>query len=155
MRSAPPTAAGNAAQERQAGDAGLGRRAGDLHVGRAGAGADAATGLDRHLAEALAQPDHHAGDAAVAHEEVRAEPDHQDRDRRTSDRRKYARSSSSAGREEHLRRSAGAKPGQRDRGRIGLQGPAQVGHPRPEVGRDVREHHAALSLKAASSPGSA
>ena len=31
--------------------------------------------LDLDLAEAAAEPDHHAFDAAVAHEQVRAEPD--------------------------------------------------------------------------------
>ena len=31
--------------------------------------------LDLDLAEAAAEPDHHAFDAAVAHEQIRAEPD--------------------------------------------------------------------------------
>ena len=68
--------AGNAAQEGEPGDAGFLRRARDLHVRHRGAGAHAIAVLDLDLVEAAAEPDHHARHAAVAHDQVRAEPDH-------------------------------------------------------------------------------
>ena len=71
--------AGDAAKEREARDAGVGGGARDLHVGRAGAGADARAVLDRDLAEGpAAEADDDAGDAAVAHDQVRAEADGRD-----------------------------------------------------------------------------
>ena len=72
--------AGNAAQERKPRDAGLLRGARDAFTsGTAGAGADACAALDLDVAEAAAEPDHHARHAAVAHDQVGAEPDDGDR----------------------------------------------------------------------------
>ena len=68
----------NAAEEGEPGDRRLLRGTADLHVGHRGAGADAIARLDLDLAEAAAEPDDHAGHAAVAHDQVGAEPDHGD-----------------------------------------------------------------------------
>ena len=97
MRSAPPIVPGMPRRKDRPGDAGLRCRAGDLHVGRAGAGADPVVRLDRDLGKAFAEADDHALPAAVADEQVGAEPDDQDRHLRVETGRKYARSSSSAG----------------------------------------------------------
>ncbi len=68
--------AGHAAQESEAVDAGVGGRARNLGVERGGAGDDAKSGPCLDRAEgAAAEPDHHAGNAAVAHDEVRADAD--------------------------------------------------------------------------------
>ena len=75
----PADGAGNAAEEREPGDRRLLGGAADLHVGHRGAGADAAAVLDLHLAEAAAEPDDDARHAAVAHDQVGAEPDDGDR----------------------------------------------------------------------------
>ena len=70
----------NAAQEGQTIDAGIGRGARDLRVGHRGAGTDALACFDRDFAEAsAAEPDDDAGDAAVANDEIGAEPDDGDR----------------------------------------------------------------------------
>ena len=60
----------DAAIEGEAGDAGVGRGAGDLHVWHGGAGAEPRALLDLDVAEALPQTDHHAANAAVAHEQI-------------------------------------------------------------------------------------
>ena len=73
-------AAGDAAIEGEPGNASIGRGARHFYVGHGGAGAEARPRLDLDLTEAPAETDHHAGDAAVAHEQVRAEPDDSDRD---------------------------------------------------------------------------
>ena len=64
----------DAAQEGEPGNAGLLRRARDLHIRHRRAGAHARV-LDRGRIEAAAEPDHHARHAAVAHDEIGAEPD--------------------------------------------------------------------------------
>src|SRR5262245_45021538 len=73
-------AARNAAIEGKAGDAGIRCCARDLDVGNRGADSEPRTLLDLDLAEALAEADDDALDAAVAHEQIRAEPDHGDGD---------------------------------------------------------------------------
>ena len=104
--------AGNAAKEREPGDAGLLRRARDLHVGHAGAGADARVGLDLHVAEAAAEPDHHARHAAVAHDQVGAEPDDGDRNLGRQVLEEIGEIGLVLRHEQHLRRPADAEPGQ-------------------------------------------
>src|SRR5262245_726646 len=74
-----PGAAWDAAIEGEAGDARSSCGAGDLHVGHRSADAEAMALLDLDVAEATPQADHYALDAAVAHQQIRAEPDHGDR----------------------------------------------------------------------------
>ena len=70
--------AGDAAIEGEPGDAGIGRRARELDVGHGRAGAEAMAGLDCDLREAAPQADDDARHAAVAHQQVGAEADHED-----------------------------------------------------------------------------
>ena len=58
------------------------------------------------------------------------------------------------GREQNLRRAAGAKPGERRERLIGDQPPAQIGHRRLQARRDVGKAHG-LPPSACNSPGSA
>ena len=69
--------AGHAAQEFETGDPGIGRgaRHGGIERGRAGADARA---LDRDLAEGGRQTDHHARNAAIAHQKIGAHADDAD-----------------------------------------------------------------------------
>ena len=78
MRSAPPIAPGMPRQKREPRDARLLRGLRDAQIRRRGAGAHAIARLDLDLVEAAPEPDHHACDAAVAHDQVRAEPDDRD-----------------------------------------------------------------------------
>ena len=63
-------------------------RARDLHIGNGGAGAESMAVFDLDLAEAAAETDHHALDAAVAHQQVRTEADDGDGNVRRASRRK-------------------------------------------------------------------
>ena len=65
----------DAAIEGEARDAGIRCGARDLHVGHGRAGAQAVARLDLDLGEAAAEADDDARHAAVAHQQVRAEPD--------------------------------------------------------------------------------
>ena len=111
MRSAPPIAARNAAQESEARDARLLRRARDLHVRHRRAGADAVA-FHRDLVEAAAEPDHHARHAAVAHDQVGAEPDDRDRNFGGKVLQEISEVVLVLRHEQNLRRPADAKPGQ-------------------------------------------
>ena len=121
--------AGNAAQERKPGDAGLLRRARDLHVRHRGAGARCVCPLDLDVAEAAAEPDHHARHAAVAHDQVGAEPDDGDRNVGRQDAEEIREVGLVLRHEQHLRRPADAKPGQRRQRLVRQQPPAQFGAP--------------------------
>ncbi len=90
---------GNAAIEREAVDAGLGRRARRLNVRDRRADAQTVIVLDRDFAKALGgETDDDALHAAVAHDEIGAEPDDRDGNfARQVFRENKQRSSSSAG----------------------------------------------------------
>ena len=75
MRSAPPIAPGMPRKKASPAIAASCAARATLHVRHRRAGADATAGFDLDLAEAAAEPDHHARHAAVAHDQVRAEPD--------------------------------------------------------------------------------
>ena len=127
----PADRAGDAAVEGEPGEAGIGRRPRHLDVGHGGAGAHALP-LDRDGAEAFAaEPDDDAGHAAVAHDQVRAEPDGRHRDTSIGDGRGNRRDrASSAGENSDLRRAADAEPGHVGERGIGLQAAAQFRHQR-------------------------
>ncbi len=133
---------GYAAQKRQAGDRGLLGGARHLHVGHRGAGAHAVIRFDRDLAEAAAEPDHHAGDAAVAHDEIGAEADDGDRQFGGKLRQQHGEVLGVLRREQHLRRPADPEPGQLRQRLVGDETPAQPGHPRAQVGNEVGKGHA-------------
>src|SRR5512146_709176 len=63
-------AAGYAAIEGEPGYAGIGSGAGDLHVRHGSTGAESRIFLDGDVTETAAKPDHHAANAAVAHEQI-------------------------------------------------------------------------------------
>ena len=84
----------------------------DLDVRHRGAGAHALPALDVDLGEAAAEPDHDAGDAAVAHDEVRAEADDGDRHLGRQPRQEVGEVRFVLRREQHLRRAADPEPGQ-------------------------------------------
>ena len=69
----------NTAQEGKPGDAGFLRRARDFHIRNRRPGADPHT-LNGNLAEAAAEPHHHARNATVANDEVGAQADRGDGD---------------------------------------------------------------------------
>ena len=124
--------AGNAAQELEAGQRMVARRQRHVEIGRAGAGHDLVA-LDRDAGEAAHQADHHALDAAVAHQQVRADAQHRHRHvgrQRLQERRQIL----GIGRpEQHLGRAAGAEPGLRAERRIGRQPAARLGQPVDQV----------------------
>src|SRR4029077_2035182 len=63
-------AAGNAAVELEARNTGIAGGAGQTNVEHTGSGAQTMAGLDADLAEAVADPDHHTRNAAIADNDV-------------------------------------------------------------------------------------
>ena len=103
---------GNAAQEGEPIKSSVRSRPRRLHVGHGGSRAHAVVGQDLDLAEGPAtQTDHHAGHAAIAHDQVGAQPDHRHRDLARQMREKIGEVRFVRWREKRLRRPAHAKPG--------------------------------------------
>ena len=125
--------------------AGLLRRARHLHIGHRGAGANARRPLDLDLAEAAAEPDHDARHAAVAHDQVGAEPDHRDRNVGRQVREEIGEIRLVLRHEQHLRRPADAKPGQRRQRLVRQQPPAQLRHFACRVGTMSERLHGGIS----------
>ena len=120
--------AGNAGQEFEAGDAGLGRGQRDVQIERPGPGLDQLRGrLD--LGKAAPEPHDDAPDAAVTHQQVRADPDRRDRNIARQRRQKSRQILGVGGAEQHLRRPADAEPGQRPDRRIRRKPPAHRRQP--------------------------
>jgi hypothetical protein len=97
------------------------------------------------VVEAAAEPDHHTGHAAVAHDGVGAGAD---RDRRTIGRQiaqEIRKIVFVLRQEENLRRAADAKPGQLGERLVGEQPSAQVRHARFQFARDIGETHSAFN----------
>ena len=111
--------------EREPGDAGILRGARDPHVRHRRARAHARVRSIFDLAEAAAEPDHHARHAAVAHEQVEPRPITVTGMSAGSFARKYARSLVIGGHEQDLRRAADPEPGQIGQRLIGQQPAAQ------------------------------
>ena len=98
--------------EFQPADIGRGRGLRHALVERGGAGADDIA-IDAGLAEpARRKPDHHARHAAVAHDQVGADADDIDRNFVRQMREEIGEIVFVRRREQHLRRTADAKPGQ-------------------------------------------
>ncbi|CAH1666455.1 hypothetical protein CHELA20_52095 [Hyphomicrobiales bacterium] len=129
---------GNAAQEGKPVDAGLRRHARHLDVRRGRTCTHMVTRLNHDLAEALAEPHHDAGHAAIAHEEVRSQPDDDERQLARRLRQEQRQIVLIDRGEQHLRRPARAEPRQGRHRRIGLQ-PAPQARNGPKIPRDVRE----------------
>ncbi len=104
-------AARNAAIEGETGNAGVGGGARHLHVGHGGAGAKPRALLDLDVAEAAAQANDHALDAAVAHQQIRAEADHGDGNAGGQLLQEISEVGLVGGRIEHFRRTAHPEPG--------------------------------------------
>ncbi len=102
----------HAAIEFQPGNAVLRRHLGDIGIQRRRPGFDAGLTTRRHIGEAASQPDHHAVNAAVAHQEVRADTDGQDRDARIEVFEEFAEISGIFRQEDDIGRSADTKPGE-------------------------------------------
>ena len=122
----PADGAGNAAQEGEPVDPRFRRDARDLHIRRARTGAHAMAVFDRNLRKTPPEPDQHAGQAAIADEQVGAAPDHRQRQIRRPVREKQRQIRFVGGLEQELRRPAGAKPGQGRCRRIRRERAAQI-----------------------------
>jgi len=118
----------HAAIEREAGDARICRRARELSIGHHGSDPQAVPRLDLDVREAAAETHDHALYAAVAHQQVRAEPDGHHRDVARQVREEIGEVSLVRRREQHLRRPADAKPRDIRQHRIGDNAPAQLRH---------------------------
>ena len=118
--------AGNAAQECEPGDAGLLRRPRDASVQHRRAGAMRMPSSTVDLAEAAAEPDHDAGHAAVAHDQVGAEPDDGHRNVGGQARQERGEIVLVRRQEQHLRRPADAEPGELGQRLVGEQPAAQL-----------------------------
>ena len=117
--------AGNAAQEGEAINASLRRRPRRLHVGHGGSCTQAVVGQDLDLAKGLAaEANDNAGHAAIAHDQVGAQPDHRHRDLARQMREKIGEVRFVRWREKRLRRPAHAKPGIGRERLVGRQPPA-------------------------------
>ena len=103
----------NAAQEREPGDAGLLRGLGDAQIRHRGSGAHAMVRFDPCFVEAAPEPDHDTCNAAVAHDQVRAEADDRDGNLARQVRQRIGEIALVFRHEQRLRRPADAKPGQR------------------------------------------
>ena len=88
--------------------------------------------LDRDVAEAPAQANNHALDAAVAHEKIRAEPDHGDGNIRRGVAQEISEVRLVGRRIEHLGGSAHPEPGEVLERRVGLQLAAKLGKARKQ-----------------------
>ena len=132
--------AGDAAHEGKPGERGLLRGARNPHVGHRGAGAHALA-LDLDVGEAAAKPDDDARHAAVAHDQVGAEPDDGDGDVGRKIREDVGKVVLVLRHEQHLRRPADAKPGQRRQRLVGQQPPAQFWRDRFQARNDVGKRH--------------
>ena len=83
--------------------------------------------LDGDLAEAAPEPDHHALDAAVAHEKIRAEANDGDGNAGGGHLQKIGKVRCIGGSVKHLRRTARSEPGEVLERRLGLQPAAELG----------------------------
>ena len=135
----PADRARNAAQERQPGDRGLLGGARHLDVRHRGAGADARALLYRDIAEPATEPDHHARNAAVAHDEIGAEADHGDGNLRRQVHQEIRQVLFVFRHEQNLRGPADPEPCQLGERLIGDEPPAQRGHCGVQVRDDVGE----------------
>ena len=131
--------AGNAEEEFQPADIGRRRRFRHALVECGGAGADDIA-VGAGLAEAARrQPDHHAGHAAIAHDQIGADADDIDRNLGRQMRQEISQIIFIRRREQHLRRTADPKPCQFRQRLVRQQPPAQFRHRGFEIGRDVGE----------------
>ena len=104
--------AGNAEEEFQPADIGGGRGLGHALVERSSPGADEIA-LGAGLAKSSrAEPDHHARNAAIAHDQVGADADDVDREFARQMRQEISEIVLIRRGEQHLRRTADPKPGQ-------------------------------------------
>ena len=126
----PAHGAGDPAEESEAGNRRLLRGAADLDVGRRRAGADTRAVLDSHLTEAATETDHHARHAAIAHDQIGAEPDDGDGNLGRQMRQEVGEVGLVFGHEQHLRRPADPKPGQLRERLVRHQPAAQARHAR-------------------------
>src|SRR5437870_10309128 len=103
--------------------------AGDSDVKHRCSGSDPMSGFGLDLTEALAEPDDHTGHAAIAHQEVGADPYHIDRDiiGRLPDH--IGEVGLIGGRKQYLGRTADAEPSQFGEWKIGFQPAARLRQP--------------------------
>jgi len=134
---------GDAAEEFEAGDAGLLAGEGDVEVERAGAGLDRGA-VDADVDEAAAQPHHHTGDAAVAHQQVRGDADHRHRHVGRLGGEKRGEILGVSRTEQYFGGAADAEPGDGRERRVLAEPAAHRGQALDEAaGGPARGHHAA------------
>ena len=100
--------------------------------------------LDLDVAETAAEPYHHATNAAVAHEQIGAEPDDGDWDLGRRIRHEIREVGLVGGRIEDLGRAADAEPGEIGEHGAGLQLAAQLRKLRGELVGKTARHHASF-----------
>ena len=103
------------------------RKARHPHIQHRGPGGDPAIAVMAEPGKSPPEPDDDAGNAAVAHQKVRADPDHSDRNRRIEPAQKFREIGFVGRGEQHLGRPAGAKPGEFGKAAIGLDPAARLG----------------------------
>ena len=132
----------NAAIEGEAGNARLRRPLREPHIGHRRARPDAMPVLGLDLAEAApAQPDHHARNAAVAHQQVGADADRRDGQIGGQMRQDIGQIGLIGGREEDLRRTTDAEPGDIRHRLAGFDATAQVGEAGLQLGCQIGKTH--------------
>jgi hypothetical protein len=124
----------NAAQKRETRKSSFLGGARNPHIRHRGAGTNARA-FNRDLAKATTESHHHTRHATIAHDQVRASPTTVTGISLGRCLSRSARSASSSGYEQHLRRSTNAKPGERRQRLVRQQPPAQRGHLGFEVER--------------------
>ena len=97
--------------------------------------------LHGNLREAAPQADDHARHAAVPHQQVGAEADHDDGMVRRKPGKEIGKIGRIGRREQHLRRPADPEPGDARQHGIGDHPPAQIRHPRGDLGQQIGEAH--------------
>ena len=99
----------------------------ELGIGHDGAGPQAMARLDLDLREAAAETHDHSRHAAVAHQQIRSEPDHHHRDLARQVRQEIGEICLVRRREQHLRRPADPEPRDIRQHRIGATRPRSCG----------------------------
>ena len=123
-----------AAIEGEAGDARIRRGTRELGIGHDGPTRRRCPGSIFDLRETATETHDHPRHAAIAHQQIRAEPDHHHRDLVRQACEEIGKIGLVRRREQHLRRPADAKPRDVRQHRIGADAPAQLRH----AGRDLR-----------------
>jgi len=129
--------------EREAGDARIGRRARELGIGYRGSGPQPVSWLDPDLRKPSTEADDHTCHPAVAHQQIGAEPNDDDRNCRRQLRKEVGKISLVRRREQQLRGSPDTEPSDVRQRRVRNQPSPQLGHASGNLGPQIGKAHAA------------